>query len=57
MNRATNKMSLRETPVEHLADASNTAMTFAVVLDSFLTTCMVGGTFAPQARATGTFSA
>ena len=36
----TNNVSLRETPVEDLAEASNTALIFVVVLDSFLTACM-----------------
>ena len=32
----TNNISFRETPLEDLADASNTALIFVVVLDSFL---------------------
>ena len=44
----TNKTSLRETPVELLANASNMALAFVVVLDSFL---RVGRTLAPQACA------
>ena len=36
----TNKVSLRENPVEDFAEASKTARIFVVVLDSFTTTCM-----------------
>ena len=35
----TNNVSLSETPVEDFAEASNTALTLVVVLDSLRTTC------------------
>ena len=36
----TNNVLFRGTPVEDLAEASNTSLIFVVVLDSFLTACM-----------------
>ena len=36
----TNKVSLRDTADDDLADASNTALIFVVVLESLRTACM-----------------
>ena len=38
----TRRVSLRETPVEDLADASKTALIFVVVLDSLYAACIGG---------------